>query len=206
MADGDEFIRFPSSPEEYLARCAGLGCNVVVGNFVDRISIVAPFPQITESERLDDLFPYGYPATRQIRGGWDRKVVALRGKFLSIEGPFYDGRHALGQKSGYATATRDARMLKLTDCLRSRALRRLVRNLYSRWESAPPEVRQDGERLEVHHFAWDSVLRDKVQARLRHDANNTHPLEFTKVMAFIEATPPTRMLKAHLLEQTAIGI
>lgn len=206
LVDGDEFVRFPGRPAEFLSRCTERGDNVVVGNFVDRLSVDSPFPQINDEDRLDTLFPYSYPATRQIRGGWDRKIVALRGKFLSIDGPFYDGRHALDQRRGYATATREARMLKLTDRVRSKNLRELARILFYRMEPKLPGVRPYPERLEVHHFAWDSVLMNKVKARLRNDEKNTHPVEFTRVMCFIEAVPPTRMLKPYLLERATLGV
>jgi hypothetical protein len=206
MADADEFIRFPNGADRFFESCTARGFNVIHGTFVDRLSTEPPFPPIDADHSLDSMFPFTYPLTRQIRGGWDRKVVAIKGRLTGVSGPLYEGRHALDERTGWGTAMREARMLKLTDAIRVRRVREGLRTAYYRFEPSLPGILSYPGRLEIHHFAWDSVLKDKVSARLETDSNNTHPREYLQVLEFVRSQNPYRLLKPYLLDRAALGV
>lgn len=197
--DSDEFVRFPVAAPDFLGRCDACGCNLVAGTLIDRFSCDAPFGTITDDSRLDDLFPVSYPLTRRVRRGWDRKIVAFKGRFTAIE-----GRHALVEEGGRFLPIAEKAFLNATDRIAPRALRRSLRHAYPYLEPRSRSIRRWKGRLEVHHIAWDSVLKRKMEAR-RTEPGCTYRQEILNVLAFVERADPTGMLKRHLIEPAAIG-
>lgn len=199
MADCDEFIKFPSPAPAFFQACDLSGCNVVAGTMVDRISPQRPFADITDDEALDALFPFAYPLTRQVRGGWDRKIVAFKGRFRCIS-----GRHALHSLEGAETPRREKAVFDLVDRIKSSKARNFVKSLFLKCSNYGKGVALYHQRLELHHFAWDSLLKKKMEAR-RAEPECIYSHEIQRVLQFTERSDLSSALKPHLLEPTIIG-
>lgn len=193
LVDADEFVEFPGGAGPFLDACASEGCNVVIGNLVDRLSLDPPFPAVRPDEPLGAQFPWSYPLTRQIRRGVDRKVVAVRGRFSCVE-----GKHRLIEEPP-GLAERERTFMRLVDRIPNPEWRsRLARRFRDR-EPQAKGIRRCATRLRVHHFAWDAVLLRKMQRRARMPGL-THPTEIRNVLAFVTGPAPLeRRLRRHLL-------
>ena len=207
LADADEFIEFPTKLNEFLKIADRRSQNLLLGTMIDRLSLSPAFPVVSNDRSLDDTFPFAYPLTRQIRRGWDRKIVAIRGSAVRALGGqlLHEGRHALATSRDYAAAEREVRMDKLVDLIPSRWIGGAMRAMLPRRGVISDGVRPRGGRLRVHHFAWDSLLREKMETRLRVDSGGTYPLELRKVLKFINAASPREHLRPWLLRRISVG-
>jgi hypothetical protein len=186
LADVDEFIRFPMPLAQFFRQCDRVGANLVRGRLIDRIARDFSFPEIGEGS-LDEMFPLAYPMTRHIRQGTDRKIVAYRGRFTSNE-----GHHGFAEESGFWTTKWPARFVKLTRFplgILPRAIR--------------PHACPFGKSLEVHHFAWDSLLREKMEDRKLTKID--HLPELVNVLAYVSRSDRRDMLDANLLRETSLS-
>ena len=194
MADTDEFIKFPVPIQEFLDARDAAGDRVLVGHLIDRISGEGTFPEITERSELDDLFPFQYPLTLLVRGGWTRKVVALKAMSETTA-----GRHALVDEGPSAAAAEHA-FLRRVYRTGIPLFVRCVRPLYpwiARRRSALPRWRG---RVEVHHFAWDHLRHAKMMA-LRSDFRCEYPSEVENVLRFLDAPLPLTLLDMAFLRR-----
>ncbi|HKY64537.1 MAG TPA: glycosyltransferase family 2 protein [bacterium] len=196
--DSDEFIKFPGGDAvAFFAECDRGGYNAVIGNLLDRFSLDPPFAEIDEARSLDELFPWAYPLTRLIRKGWDRKVVAFKGRFTLI-----NGHHGLDREFGRIAAQLEYSFLNLVDRFRSARLRRFFRRVYPYLEFPAPGIRRWPGRLEIHHMAWDSLLREKMIARLQLKGRALR--EYHNVLRFLDEADLGRRLRGHLLEKVSL--
>jgi hypothetical protein len=199
LADSDEFIELPGGARTFLRQCDDQGVNLVVGRLFDRFAGDGTFPVIRADLPLDEQFPMAYPLTRLIRTGLDRKVVALKGQLaLTI------GRHAVDDEGGLRAAVRESQFAAIVDEIAEPFARSLVERLYPFLEPEVPGIRKWLGRVKVHHFAWDSTLRKKMEARM-HEPGCEYLVEIANVLSFIAAPDPSQ-LTPHLLERAWLGI
>jgi hypothetical protein len=199
LADTDEFVDLPEGAAAFLDRCDKSGVNVVVGNLLDRYSADGTFPEITDDQRLDDLFPLGYPMTRQIREGCDRKVVAVKERCTIVP-----GRHAFEEEGGIRAAVRESEFLAIVDRLGDSATRSVLRQLYSFLEPDLPLLRKWQGRVDVHHFAWDAGVLQKMAARTG-EPDCVYLDEVLNVLAFARDPDYSRLLP-HLVRRDRLGV
>lgn len=197
LVDADELVVFPGGVRAFLSACDAHDRNVVVGTLTDRFSLDNPFPVIGPEDSLDELFPWAYPLTRRIRGGLDRKVVAVRGRFSCVE-----GKHRLVEERSRVIA-RERTVSRLTDLLRHDGWRERLVQWHLDNEPTSPGIRRWRGRLAVHHFAWDATLRHKMEVRAGMPGL-THRPEIERVLAFVRHPNPSSLLKRHLLRPARI--
>jgi hypothetical protein len=197
LADADEFVKFPTNAVEFLHERTREGCNLVIGNLLDRLSLDPPFPPIDDARTVDELFPWSYPLTRQIRRGVDRKVVAFRGRFSCAE-----GRHRLVDEPE-GLPERERAFKRCVDYIESERIRARLHRLYHRWEPTRDGIHRWRGRLEVHHVAWDDRVRTRMELRACMPGL-THADEIANVLRFVQLPDPATVLHAHLLQRAAL--
>ena len=198
LADSDEFIDLPDGAAAFLDRCDKSNADIVVGDLLDRFSAEG-FPEITDNERLDDLFPLGYPLTRRIREGCDRKVVAVKKRCTVVP-----GRHAVEEEGGVGVAVRETEFLALLDEVEDGATRSVLRDVYPFLEPDLVGLRKWQGRVDVHHFAWDAGVFKKMEARTR-EPDCEYLDEVQNVLAFVRDPDYSRLLP-YLMRRDRLGV
>jgi hypothetical protein len=207
LADADEFVEFPRPPAVFLEVLRRRGVNMVLGTMLDRFSAAPMCPPVSEDRSLDETFPLAYPLTRQIRRGWDRKIVAIHSSAIRILGdqPLHEGRHCISTTSDYEATEREVRIDKVLDLLPSRRLGAFLRASVPRSPPRMHGVRPWPHRLVIHHFAWDAVLHRKMETRLAVDGGGTYPVEVINVVRFLRDARPLSRLRPWLVERPSLG-
>ncbi len=85
VADVDEFHEYPASLHRIVHYCESGGYDFVMGELVDRLACDGTLPDLDERP-LSAQFPLGSNLTRNLCGGWARKVVICRNNVSLGEG------------------------------------------------------------------------------------------------------------------------
>ncbi len=85
IADLDEFHEYPTRLDRITAYCDAHGYDFVMGELVDRVAPGGVLAELDERP-LSAQFPLGCHLTRDLCGGWSRKVVLARPAVAIVEG------------------------------------------------------------------------------------------------------------------------
>lgn len=95
-SDLDEFIHIPGGIENRIKLAEMYGSNYIEGLMVDRISEDGTLKEYDSSKPLEEQFPIGCNITKNICGGWNKKIVAA--KYHVLVG---GGHHVIMNKKEY---------------------------------------------------------------------------------------------------------
>lgn len=198
LADVDEFAAIPRPFPDFFRKVDAKGCNIVLGELLDRFAVSDQLPPVDPIRSLDEQFPYAYPLTSLVRRGWTRKVVAFKGPMTPIP-----GHHAMQEEGGFDQHRRYARYLRRIDRWTGPPLRDILRRIYFLTDPKSTGIRPYSRRIDVHHFAWDGLLAAKMKKRVKTDSKDS--AEMLRVLRFVEDPGRLLQLRSSLLRHAVIG-